>query len=49
MYKITFTTTNHDETMTYPECVDFFGRDNFMNILKGLNSEVAAYPIEIEE
>ena len=49
MYKITFTSTSHNEIMTYSESVDFFGRVNFMNILKGLNSEVTAYPVEDHE
>lgn len=49
MYKITFTATSHVESMTYAESVDFFGRDNFKNILKGLSSEVSAYPLDNED
>lgn len=49
MYKITFTATSHVESMTYAESVDLFGRDNFKDILKGLSSEVTAYPMDSDE
>lgn len=49
MYKVTFTATYHDEFMTYTECCDFFGRERFKDILKGLSSQAIAYPVDDDE
>jgi len=49
LYKVTFTPTALDEYFTYAECVDFFGREEFKDVLKGINPEATAYPVDIEE
>jgi hypothetical protein len=46
MYKVTFTATCHDEFMTYRECIEFFGRERFKDVLKGLSSQATSYPVE---
>ena len=49
MYKVTFKATSADEFFSYQECVDFFGREEFKDILKGKDDTVSAYPINEEE
>ena len=49
LYKVTFTPTALDEYFTYAECVDFFGREEFKDVLKGRSTEATAYPIDSEE
>lgn len=49
LYKVTFTPTALDEYFTYSECVDFFGREEFKDVLKGLSTEATAYPIDSAE
>ena len=49
MYKVTLTATCHDELMTYTECVEFFGRERFKYILKGLSDQATAHPADDDE
>jgi hypothetical protein len=49
MYKVTFTATCHDEFMTYRECIEFFGRERFKDVLKGLSTQATAHPADEDE